>query len=79
MKNESEIHIYTASFGKNPSVLIKTTSTFALELLRKLGNTAEKKDIIFIKDEQNFPWLALKTDKILFYVWHNQILKIHFS
>lgn len=43
MKNESEIHIYTASFGKNPSVLIKTTSTFALELLRKLENTAEKK------------------------------------
>lgn len=43
MKNESEIHIYTASFGKNPSVLIKTTRTFALELLRKLENTAEKK------------------------------------
>ena len=79
MKNESEIHIYTASFGKNPSVLIKTTSTFALELLRKLENTAEKKDIIFIKDEQNLPWLALKTDKIIFYVWNNQILTIHFS
>lgn len=79
MKNESEIHIYTASFGKNPSVLIKTTRTFAMELLRKLENTAGKKDIIFINNEHNFPWLALKTDKIIFYVYHNQILKIHFS
>lgn len=43
MKNKFEIHIYTASFGNKPNVLIDTTPTFILELLKKLENSLEKK------------------------------------
>lgn len=43
MKNKFEIHIYTASFGNKPNVLIDTTPIFILELLKKLENSLGKK------------------------------------
>ncbi len=79
MKNKFEIHIYTASFGNKPNVLIDTTPTFVLKLLKRLENSLGKKETILIRDEQNLPWLALNMDKLLFYVWNNQILKLCFS
>lgn len=79
MKNKFEIHIYTASFGNKPNVIIDTTPTFVLELLKKLESSVGKKETIFIRGEEKLPWIALNMNKLLFYVWNNQILKLCFS
>jgi len=79
MKNKFEIHIYTSSFGNKPNVIIDTTPTFVLELLKKLESSVGKKETIFIRGEEKLPWIALNMNKLLFYVWNNQILKLCFS
>lgn len=79
VNNKITIHVFSPVFGKTPCCKWEMPKQKAHELLEILEQNAGTKKIVFFREEDGFPWVALNMARFVVYECHPQAFFLFFS
>lgn len=79
VNNKITIHVFSPVFGKTPCCTWEMPKEKAHEMVEMLEQNAGTKNIVYFREENGFPWVALNMARFAFYECHSQVLYLFFS